>query len=337
MLGVAVSLTAGSLRYDTHTLGLTLRRGVLPIIDRLEVSLPAGVRFEAAPDDDVALDLDGGEGAETVFTGTVTAVTHEPSGPQLLAHGGARRLARYRPSLSLEQVTVGDVAGRLCDDAGVEVAGMIAGPTLARYVATARSTALEELVRLLHLAGASAAFGGDGALAAREGEPAEERALLYGREIRAVRATAAPAAPAATVIVGEGAGDPGSPQGLWHTSDFWAGGAPAPGPDTRRRVAHELRTTGDAETAGAAWGGRRIAELTPVLLRCWLVPAIGPDDLVQIQDAPDHLPVGAVRVREVVHRVDPAGHATTELRGYDDGAASAGLLGALAGLAGSLL
>ncbi len=337
MLGVAASLTAGSLRYDTHALGLTLRRGVLPIVDRLVVGLPAGVRFEAAPDDDVILDLDGGEGAETVFTGTVTAVTHEPSGPRLQAHGGARLLARYRPSLSLEQVTVGDVAGQLCDDAGVDVAGMIGGPTLARYVATARSTALDELVRLLHLGAATAAFGGDGALTAREGEPAAERALLYGREIRSVRATGAPATPATAVVVGEGAGDPGSPQGLWHTSDFWAGGAPAPGPDARRRVAHELRTTSDAEAAGAAWGGRRIAELTPVLLRCWLVPAIGPGDLVHVQDAPDHLPIGAVRVREVVHRVDPAGDATTEIRGYDDGAASEGLLGALAGLAGSLL
>jgi hypothetical protein len=38
-----------------------------------------------------------------------------------------------------------------------------------------------------------------------------------------------------------------------------------------------------------------------------------------------------------VHRIDPARGATTDIWGYDDGAASEGLAGALAGLLGGLL
>jgi hypothetical protein len=214
---------------------------------------------------------------------------------------------------------------------------------MARYVAPARSTALAEVARLLDLAGASAAFHGDGTLVVVAGDPVSKLALRYGREVLDTRADAPATPPAAEyVVVGEGAGSPGSGQGLWPTSDFWAGGAADPGPDARRRAAHEIGTVADARAAGAAWAARQAADRAPVRLRCRLAPAVVPDAAVELQDAPDDLGVEAIRVRHVVHRIDPLRGAVTDLRGHDAGAAGAGgLLGGLstsiAGAAGGLL
>src|SRR5438045_4169306 len=98
MLGIAASLTVGNLRSDTHGAAVVVRRGLLPIVDRLEYRLPRSVRLEAAPGDDLSLDLDGGEGAETVFTGTVSGVGHDLVGASILGHNGGAALAAFRPS-----------------------------------------------------------------------------------------------------------------------------------------------------------------------------------------------------------------------------------------------
>lgn len=336
---VTASVTLGALRYDSHVAALRLRRGLVPIVDRLDVTLPRGVRFEAVAGDDAVCDLDGGDGAETAFTGTVTAVRPTLHGTDVVCHGGAARLARHRPSLSLEQVTVGDVIARLCTDAGASTGDLEDGPALARYVATARSTALDEAARLLGLAGADGWFDSDDTLHS-SAEPASEVALRYGRELVSARGSGAPEPGGDFVVVGEGAGDPGSAQGLWPIADFWAGGAPAAGPGVRLRAAHELRTTDDAGAAGAAWAARDAAARSPVRLRCWLLPALGPGTAITLAEVPGDLPVGTIRVRQVIHRIEPARAAVTDLWGHDEGAAGAGLgdlLGGLAGAVGGLL
>jgi hypothetical protein len=334
MLTVAASLTAGNLRYDTHGATVMVRRGLLPIVDRVEYRLPRGVRLEAAPGDDLVLELDGGEGAETVLTGTVAGVTRDLLGARITGHNGGASLAAFRPSGSFEDLPVGDVVTQLCGDAGVQ-ANVASGPTLARYVATARSTALDEVTRLLHLAGQVAGFDGGGLLVGSEGDPAEERALLFAREVVAVDVSGPGPEAAERVVTGEGAGEPGSSNALWPVSDFWAGASP-PGPDARLRIAHEIRTTADAAGAGTAWSARHAATQRPIRLRCWLLPAVAPNDLLQIQDAPDDLALGGIRVRQVIHRIDPPGGASTEVWGYDDAAAQ-GLPGSLLGAVGGLL
>jgi hypothetical protein len=336
MLGVTASLTAGDLRYDTHGAHVAVRRGLLPIIDRAEFRVPRSVQVDAAAGDDMTLALDGGEGAEDVFTGTVATVRRSLLGASIVGHGGAAALAAYRPAQTLEELAVGDAVGRLCGDAGVE-ADVGDGPTLAHYVANGQATALDLVVRLLHLAGQVAAFDAGGTLVGYEDEPATERALRYGREIVAVDVSTPPSGGVGAVVVGEGAGGPDASNALWPIADFWAGGAATPGPEARVVVAPELRTTGDAEAAGTAWGSRQVAAWATVRLRCWLLPAVAPNDLVEVQDAPEDVGVGKVRVRQVVHRIDPARGATTDIWGYDDGAASEGLAGALAGLLGGLL
>ena len=128
MLAVTPKLQIGNWLYDTQLASLRLRRAVLPTVDRLTVDFPSGVKFEAAPGDDVELELDGGEGSTQVFVGKLSAVTHMPDALRITAHNGALSLARYRPVLALEQVSVGDIIKKLAGDvgsAGVKAAGAL--------------------------------------------------------------------------------------------------------------------------------------------------------------------------------------------------------------------
>ncbi len=332
MLVVAYSLTVGSLRYDTQAAALVLRRGVLPIVDRLDVAMPRRVRVDAAAGDEVTLSLDAGDGSADVFTGTVGSVRRGPTMTTIVARGAAHALARHRPSISLEQVTVGEVIVQLCGDVGVDTAEIDDGPTLARYVAAARSTALDEVARLAGLAGATATVTASGAVRATTSPSAETR-LTYGREVLDVDVAAPGGDEVAFTLVGDGAGEPGTPSGLWPTDDFWAGGARDAGPGVRRRVDHELRSTGDATLAGDAWTARDAAARTPARLRCWLQPSLAPGDRLDVAGAPDDLGLGPLHVRQVVHSIEPGGAAITEVWGAHGAAdSSGGLLRAIGSL-----
>ena len=331
MLVVAHELRIGSLRYESHVEGLVVRRGVLPIVDRLDVAVPRTVRIDAGPGDDVALSLDAGEGSVDVFTGTVASVRRGPRSTTIVARAASHQLARYRPSLSLEQITVADVITRLCADVGLDTEDVDEGPTLARYVAIARSTALDEVARLAGLAGATATITASGALRAAA-EPASEVRLTFGRELLDVDGAATADDSETFTVAGEGAGAPGAPNGLWPTDDFWAGGSPTPGPGHRRRIVHELRSTDAASVAGDAWAARDLAARSPGRLLCWLQPAMSPGDSLEVADAPDDLAFGPMRIRQIVHRIEPRAAATTEVWCSAESSAVGGLLATLGGL-----
>ena len=85
MLSPALSLRLGDRIYAEQVAGLTLRRARLPGIDRLSVLFPIPVPVDAAPGDPVTLKLDGGEGAETVFTGRLGTIRRRFDGITLTA------------------------------------------------------------------------------------------------------------------------------------------------------------------------------------------------------------------------------------------------------------
>lgn len=342
MLSVQAALQLGDLLYDSHVITLRLRRARLPVVDRLEVSLPAGLTFSAVPGDEVALDLDSGDvdgagGSTRVFTGLLTQVERTLQGFRLQAHGHGLLLARYRPSATMENVTVGDVIQTLCDDAEVETGQLEAGPTLALYAAEGRATALQEIARLAWLAGVQAVFDGEGALHATTGSgSAQDHALRYGRELVGLSVGAALPDQTQLAFIGEGAGDPGSPDGRTFVTDFAKGGAPSPGPRTRRRPQPELRTVDAARTAATAWMERRAAREAPVRLDTWLLPVLAPGARVELSDVPEHLGLSECRVVQVVHQLDAARGARSRI--WATGKVDAGgLLGGLAGAVGGLL
>jgi hypothetical protein len=339
MLTVAAELQLGNLLYKSHAVGLRLRRGLLPIVDRLEVRLPDGVRLDAQTGDDAILKLDGGEGAKPVFTGKLSAIAHAASGPRVTAHHGAFALARYRPSLTLEQVAVGDVISKLCADADVDTGEVASGPTLSLYVADGRATALDEIPRLARHAGADVVFDGDGhlhAFASDGSGPAGELALKWGRELVALEVERFADDGASRTVVGDGAGGPGSSLARWPVVDFFDGGAEAPGPHARRRAEPELRTVDDARAAATAWSAREAARARPVRLRAWLLPGLAPGAHVQLQEVPDSIALSSLRVSQVVHVIDPSRGAFTEAWGHEDAGGAGGAAGLVAAVAGLL-
>jgi hypothetical protein len=338
VLTVTVALTLGSKLYDQQAIAFRLRRTQLPALDRLEVLLPAAVEFDASPGDDCSLEIDGGDGAATVFTGVLTQSHRSFDGLRLTAHNGGLQLARFRPAAAFAQMTVGEVIESLCADAGVTVADVVDGPTLALLALDGRSTASDEIARLALVAGAVGAFSGSGELhVTEEGGPAGELALRYGREIIAAESTATLNGLPSIAVVGDGGGGPASPEGRWVIADFSAGAAPSPGVSDRVVAIPDVRTTDDAGTAAAALTQRRSVALSPVRLRLWMNPKIEPGMRLELADMPDSLPLGECRVGQLVTTCVPGGPMITDVWASGQTAGASDLLGSLAGAVGGLL
>lgn len=336
MLNVTISLTLGNRLYDQHCIAMRLRRSQLAALDRLEILLPSNVTFDAQLGDDCSLEIDGGEGAAIVFTGQLSHVQHTLSGLHIESHNGGLMLARYRPTVSFEQQTIGDIIGSLCTDVDVDIAANVEGATLALYVADGRATAAQEIARLALLAGAAAAFDEEGHLhVSEDGGPGGELALRYGREIITGGVGNTLANENTIIVVGEGGGDPNSAEARWIITDFMRGGGNDAGPNMRKVAQPELRTSADTEFAAAALTQSRTAGEAQVRLRTWLYPELQPGMRIEFADMPDSLPLQECRIRQVISTLLPGQMATTDVwaTGQVSGASEFGdLLGALGGL-----
>lgn len=319
MLQVAMTLDLGDKRYTTHATRLRLVRARLPDVDRLEVDLPASVSLDAGPGDDAKLSLDGGEGEETVFTGTIRRVIGRPELVRVVCGGAGVLLGAARPALALEGVATGQVVQQLCDDAGVETDAIDDGPSLALYVADGRATALQEIARLAAAFGAWARVDGDGRLSMGT-SVGQARGLRYGREPVAAAAAAGEAPPVTITATGPFAAASGEEGARWPVADFAGDGGAATAFEWRRPLAG-LGDADDARAGASAAESRRASAWQPFHLRTWLVPAWAPLDRLTLQDAPDRLGLDEALVTQVIHLIDGAG-AWTELRGF--GAASSG-------------
>lgn len=332
MLEVAVALTIGANLYDQHCVAIRLRRTQLPSLDKLEVVLPPGTAFSASTGETCSLEIDGGEGATTVFSGVVSGIRQEYGQLRVTAHNGGLALARYRPAQALEQVTIGDVIQSLCSDAAVDVADIIEGPTLALYAVEGRAAAHHEIARLALLAGAKGAFDGEGQLHVTEdGGPGGELALRYGREIIEVTSEVLLPDESAFSVVGEGGGDASSPEARWVITDFTGGNGPDPGVSERLAVHPELRTVDDAQVAGEAYMQRNAVAASPIRLRLWAHPVPEPGMRLEFADMPETVSPGECRITQVVTTLVPAKGMTTDIwaGGSSDASGFGGALGGL--------
>jgi hypothetical protein len=332
MLSPRFQLRLGDRIYGPQVAGLVLRRTRLPAADRLEVRLPAGADVSAAPGDPVSLELDGGEGGATVFTGRLAVVRRRFDAIDLVARGGADRLARVRPVLALAKVSAGDAIRRLADAAGVEVAEAADGPSLAVYAVDGRATALAEVARLAAFTGATAFLDGEGRLVVADpAVPAAPLPLLYGREILEAEAAQGDESDPVPVVTGEG-GDPGGEQARWIIADFNRGSPPAA--DAPRVAMPELRTRADAQAAAAAMAQASWARARAVRLTTFLIPAIAPGTRLSIAGMPETVGLAEATVHQVQHSVSADGIALTRVWGTGftgRGGLLESLVGAVAG------
>lgn len=304
MLTPALTLQIGDAVYEQAT-RVRLRRGLLPIVDRLEVDLPAGTQVDAAPGDDVTLELDGGEGALAVFTGRLAALHRGLRGLRACAYGPAWTLARARPAGAYEKLSVQEIVERITE--GTEVSLSIRGAdlTTALFVCEGRATALESIVRVCAMAGLQAAFDGEGTLQIGPDGPGDAFALRYGRELLDAVCAAWHPDPSTFVVAGEGGGAADSDQSLWIARDFFAGAGTPAGEGVRWRSEPLLRDVGDARAAADAWTAAQRRREAPVRLLTWLLPQAAPGSPVEVQDLPDHLPLPTCTIRQVIHELDP--------------------------------
>ncbi len=336
----AASFILGNYKYDSHAGAIHATLGLLPAVNRFRVALPASAKLEAAPGDAASLDLDGGEGSETVLTGKVVWLRRGVLQTEVVAADGGHALAGLRPAATYLQQSGKDVIRALASDAGADTGSLDLDLPLAAYVTSQSRTAAEHIARLAELGGASACFDSGGKLdvTAPSQGPAD-LALLYGREILdvTVRERAAPAVKRFRIGSGP-AGSSSAPNALRYTLSPLPGGASKPGVDAVWEPAPILRTPDAATGASTAADALAASRSQLLACRCFLLPKLRPGMRVEIQKLPNNMTQGPWLITRLEHRLSGAGGGHTSFEARN--AASdllGGLLGAALGAIGGLL
>jgi hypothetical protein len=332
-------ITFGNLVYATHVSSVCVTLSMLPCVNSFKSVLPSIVEISAATGDDAVLELDGGEGAETVLTGKIRRFHRGVLETTVSGADAGADLAAIRPRATFEKQSAKQIIRALADDAGVDAGTIDLDLPLPAYVAHQRRTSAEHIADLARLAGAIATVDGDGTLQVFSAPSEPDIALLHGREIMEIVVDELPAPRARRVAIGAGpAGSADAPNALRQTIDILPGGAPESGPDAVWLPRPLLRTPAAALTASQAADVDATSSASRVHARCFLLPALRPGMVVQIQQLPDAMSGGPWLLTCVQHSLQPRFGGVTAFEGV---AANAGslldLLGSALSAIGSLL
>ncbi|HLF78910.1 MAG TPA: hypothetical protein VJB57_15635 [Dehalococcoidia bacterium] len=287
----------------------------------------------------------GGSGSSappgTVITGKLTSIHRSVSGTQVTAADGGADLGGFRPANTFERQSGADVIKNLAAEVGIEIDTVDLDLPLAAYVAHQGRTAAEHIAYLARLSGAWATFNAGGALAVRAWpEDEAELALLYGREIVSYEVRERPGPQAERVGIGNGpAGSPDAGNALRFDKEALPGGAKAPGTGAIWQASPILRTPKAATTASQAANGEAASGATRIYARCFLLPALRPGMVVEVQELPGGLSSGPWALARVTHRLKPELGGVTTFEGWAAGKAGGGgdLLGSALAAIGGLL
>jgi hypothetical protein len=335
-LTFGASATIGSLRYDQQLVSTRVSSALAPGVGSAHLELAAGVRLDAAPDDDVEVILTGERGDAIVFTGRVYAVERGLEAAVVRAGDAAAALASLRPGVTFIGQDAVAVIRALADAARVDTAVVDAELDLATYVADQGRTGLEHIARIAAWAGAIASVSAEGALQVTPfPDPPAESALRYGREIAGL-SIAIPRRGGDLVLAGSGpAGSASAPDAMLHTVDALPEGLPDPGAQAVRIAAPALRTPaaamGASEFLAATNGAARLRAT------CWLLPTLRVGAVIEVADAPQPGSLGPWVVTRVAHRVGPGPDGMTRFEATGMGGPGGGLLGQLLSAIGGLL
>jgi hypothetical protein len=311
------SVTLGNERFDTHVLRLEATLTVLPGVSSFRASFPFSAAIGAAPGDDAALELDGGEGSELVLTGTIRAIRRGVRQTDVIVADPGAALAELRPATTYRNQDANAVIRALASDAGVTVATSEVDLPMAAYVAHQRRTAAEHIAELAALLGAYGRMNADGELEVnRPLGLLADAALRYGRELLAYDPSESPAPSAQRFRTGSGpAGSALAPDALRPTKEPLPAGAAEPGADAVWTPAAVLRTPGAAATASVATDMAAAASATRIRATAYLLPKLRPGKVVEVQDLPDGVPAGAWLLTRVTHVLDVRNGGRTHFEG----------------------
>jgi hypothetical protein len=338
---VGAVATLGGRRYDTHALSVRVGLALLPAPDRALIALPAAAGGPG-PGDDAKLELDDGDGLQTVLTGHVAGVRRdEDTVTVTLADAGAL-LAAARPGSTSDRQDAGAVVRSIAAAAGVDISDLTLDLGLAIYVAGQRRTGAEHVALLAGLGGCLARVDADGRLAVitRPAGPPDV-ALRWGREISSYRVTQMPAAAFRVVPVGSGsAGSADADGALRPSTSPRRGDASGPAVDTVLEPAPLLRSPGAVASAGAAAAQASVAAALRLQATSWLQPQLRPGVVIEVSGTPDGLEGGPWLVVAVTHELDPRSGGSTRFQAQTAGAdvpGGSGLLAMAASAVGGLL
>lgn len=327
----AAAVTLGSSRYEAHAVSVTATLVELPGVSSFEVELPALVALDAAGGDPGALDLDGGEGAETVLTGTIRAFRRGLLSTRVVVADASADLAAYRPAQTYEGQDGKAVVQSLASDAGAGVGSVDVTLALPAYTAHQRRTGAEHVARIARLGGVLASVDGGGALTLRKPGAQADLALRHGRELLELEVSELPDPTLRRVLAGAGpAGSASAPDALREDTEALPSGSPDPGADALWTPTPVLRTPGAAAAASQAAEDLAASGARTVHARCTLQPKLRPGLVVELQEVPGELGAGPWVLTSVVHRLDPDTGGETTFSGRSAGAGSG--LGGLGGL-----
>lgn len=339
-LAPALSATLGNLRYDTQAVACLACLDLLPRGSSFRLLLPAGVRFEAVAGDDAELTLDGGEGAATVLRGTVRRVRRTVDGIEVEAADAGCALAAYRPSASFDKPTAAQVIRKLAADSAVDTGRIEVDLDLPAYVAHPGRQAAEHVAALAQLGGAYACTGDDGLLQVLPlPEGPADSALRYGRELSHYEVSAEnPPSPQRWAIGAGPAGSASAPDAMRPTPGALPASAAAGGPGVWRQPTPLLRTARAADAASQALSTAAAASATRLVAEGFLMPALRPGQVIEVQDLPDGLSGGPWFLTRVEHELHQGrGRTRLEARSAAPPAGLGALLGAAAAALGGLL
>lgn len=283
-----------------------------------------------ALDDAVSVELDGGDGLQTVFTGTVAEAAAHATGQRIVAHGHFAPLGRCELEAAYDSVSADFIVKDLLGKAGATAGTVAAGPDLAAWTLQRGPSALGHLRRLALLSGADLYADGRGAIhCAVPRSGAADHRFSFGENVLRVQLARRVPAFDSIEVWGEGA-DQGTDKAHWLSTDLAPVSAQAAvaadgsvqagklGQRPLRLREGALRSNGAVEAVAKAWAARVAAGRIEGSVEVFAAPAVLPGDLVGLDKLPDDHPAaalvdGPLRVRSVRHELDRQRGAVTRL------------------------
>ncbi|WP_257456344.1 hypothetical protein [Archangium lipolyticum] len=331
MAGIAYEVTIGSFQASSQAgQGNGYVRSIVSELTmdgaggRCYLELVASDSEPPAPGDETTISLDDGNGAVTVFTGTVLETKASPDTTLIVGTDGLAKLARLDVSGVYEQTSAGSIVSELVQKAGATAGTVEDGPTFTSYVLHRGPRALRHIHRLAEQCGFDVYTDGEGAVhfaAPKQG--GADHTFTYREQVLKIELLRTPLAYDGVEVWGEGAASTqGSEKSHWLVADLSSvSGKAAADADfkvqsgSEGELSREVRDgavrTGDDATAQAE---ARMKALASRALRGFAVvlgaPAVKPGDLVEFADIPATHAVHALasdkvlRVRAVRHTLN---------------------------------
>lgn len=337
-LAPSASVILGNEQFDTHVLRLTAQLAPLPAAGSFHALFPASTQISASAGDDATLALDGGEGSETVLTGSVRMIRRGISQIEVVVADGGALLGDLRPATTYRNQGADDIIKALASDANVDVSSSDTGIDIAAYVADQNRTAARHIAELAAFAGAMARINGDGELVVdRPSAVMPDVAIKYGREVITCDVQSGVAPSAKRFRMGNGpAGSTTAPDALRPSKKPLPSGADDAGVDALWTPAAVLRTPTAAATASAATDAATSAASSRIRATAFLLPKLRPGVVLDVQDVPGG--GGPWLLTRVVHVLDARDGGRTYFEGEEAPSLDlAALAGAALAALGSLL